>query len=100
MVQKTLFAVLSFRDDKAYSATFPFKVETEAALIASVGLSVFMSIVPANIENEVKDQPRRPYLLALIMAAIQQANNSSQKNIPVFGPHKFEIFINDLVPFA
>ena len=101
---KTLKAIMCFRDDKAYSATFPYKVETDSAVVAaiqSLGLKHFLHLVPANIEHEINDQPVRPYLLANILDAMKQPSISSPWiEKVILGRHSLQVFLNTLLPLA
>lgn len=96
--------ILAFRDDKAYASSFPFKQETESAIIAainSLGLDHFVELVLLNIENQIKGNPCRPYMLALIMAALQEPNvENPWIERSAFGPHSLDIFVREFIPLA
>ncbi|KAJ3086152.1 hypothetical protein HK102_013466, partial [Quaeritorhiza haematococci] len=109
LVRVTLTRVVTFRDDDAYAAVFPFKPQLEAALHAAVrgmGLQTFCGLVPLNIEGN--EEPKRPYLLALFVPAIGGSTSSStvtrgtgQKGLKdVFGPHTLAYYATALVPLA
>ncbi|KAI8896755.1 armadillo-type protein [Globomyces pollinis-pini] len=104
LIHQILSHIMEFRDDSSFSSSFPYKLEIQTALqsaIQGLGIEMFLSYVPLNIENEHKNQPRRPYLLSNICDALQEPNVTSEWSpYRILGPHKLNFFVSQLLPLS
>ena len=101
---ETVRRVFAFRDDPAYNERFPFKDEVDRviyAIIQTLGLQTFVSVVPLNIENESPGEARRPYLISAIHSALQQQFvPSGWIQSKLFGPHEMKFFLTYMMPLS
>jgi ribosomal RNA-processing protein 12 len=99
-----LRVLFELRDDNAFSASFPFKVEIELALFSAIqnlGIEKFLTEISLNIENEMPNEPKRAYLLSIIAASFGKPFIAPcWEPLTVLGPHGFNFFATNLLPLA
>ncbi|KAJ3222520.1 hypothetical protein HK099_002228 [Clydaea vesicula] len=97
LVKKILLKAVAFRDDEAYHAVFPYKVELESAIVSAseaMGYEQFLEYIPLNVES---GDPKRPYLLSMF---VNSKINSNVHTVSNFGSHSLMFFAKVLAPLS
>lgn len=104
LVSDILKTLGEMRDSQAYGPTCAVKENLEGALetaAQAMGIEKFLARLPLNIENELPNEPRRPYLLATLSRALAKPlPESSWVQQQALGSHSLVFYTNTLLPLA